>query len=77
MKNQNQIYNYDTSQNEYTRGFMNPIEEFKNICEYFNIWYKEELAYINYQQAKKIKLTSFMLWGWKEGLNKFFMKENI
>ena len=72
-----EIYDYDTSQNEITRGFKNPMEEFKNICEDFNIEYENELSYINYNRANKIKLTSFVLWGTKEGLYKFFNEKNL
>ena len=73
-----EVYDYDTSQNEYTKGFKNPIDEFENICNNFNIDYsKEKLTYINYEQAYNINLTSYMLWGSKEGLKKYFTEKNI
>ena len=73
-----EVYNYDTSQNEYAKGFKNPINEFENICNNFNIDYsKEKLTYINYEQAYNINLTSYMLWGSKEGLKKYFTEKNI
>ena len=72
-----EIYYYDTSQNEYTRGFKNPIEEFKNICRDFNIKCNDELTEIDYKTAGEIKLTSFMLWGSKDGLNRFFKEKKF
>ena len=72
-----EIYDYETSQNEYALGFKNPIEEFKNICEDFEIEFKNDFTNVDYGKAVKIKLTSFMLWGTKDGLKKFFNEKNI
>lgn len=72
-----EIYEYNTSKKERTRGLKNPYDEFQKICDDFHIHNKNNLTYINYKQAEEIKLKSFMLWGSKDGLNKFFEEKNI
>ena len=52
-----EIYDYETSQNEYALGLKNQIEEFKNICEDFHIEFNNGLTYIDYEQAGKIEFT--------------------
>ena len=66
-----------TSQNEHSYGLLNPIDEFKKICEDFNIIDENDNDDIKYDEAFKSKLCTFMLWGSKEGLKKFFEENNI
>ena len=70
-------FQYRTSQSEFIDGLLNPKEGFKNICKYFEINYEDDCNKIDYDKACKIKLTSFMLWGSKEGLNKFWEDNKI
>ena len=70
-------YIYDTSQNEHSYGLLNPIDEFKKICEDFNIIDENDNDDIKYDEAFKSKLCTFMLWGSKEGVKKFFEENNI
>ena len=70
-------YKYKTSQNEHSYGLLNPIDEFNKICEYFNIKGEDGINNINYDIAFKYELSTFMLWGSKEGLKKFFEDSNI
>jgi hypothetical protein len=72
-----EVFTYDTSQREITYGFRNPIEDFKKICSDFNIKYENDCSFIDYNDAEKIKFSSFMLWGSKEGLKKFLQENNI
>ena len=66
-----EIFKYQTSQKEITYGLKNSINEFQKICDDFKINYENECFFIEYNEAKNIKLSSFMLWGTKEGLNHF------
>ena len=68
-----EVYEYTTSQRFHSKGIKNPINEFKQICKDFQIECDDECNNINYDQALKLKFASFMLWGSKEGLNKFFI----
>lgn len=52
-----EIYDYETSQNEYALGLKNQIEEFKNIFEDFHIEFNNGLTYIDYEQAGKFEFT--------------------
>ena len=72
-----EVFIYDTSQREKTYGFRNPVEDFKKICINFNINFKNNCSFIDYNDAEKIKLTTFMLWGSKEGLKKFLNKNGV
>ena len=68
-----EIFEYQTSQKEITYGFQNPQNEFQKICDYFNINFNFEnnSSFIDYNKAKEIKISSFMIWGTQEGLYKF------
>ena len=70
-------FKYRTSQSEFIYGLLKPKEGFKSICNYFEINYEDDCNKIDYDKACKIKLTSFMLWGSKEGLNKFWKDNKI
>ena len=70
-------FKYETSQEEITMGLINPIEEFEKICYDFKIKFENECSFIDYNKAKEIKLTSFMLWGSKKSLIHFFEYNNI
>ena len=72
-----EIFKYDTSQDEITTGLINPKNEYEKICADFNINCQNECTFIDYDEAKKLKLTSFMLWGSKESLYLFFKNNNI
>ena len=72
-----QSYKYKTSQNEHSYGLLNPIDEFKKICEDFNIKGEDGINDINYDEAFKYELSTFMIWGSKEGLKKFFEDSSI
>ena len=72
-----EAFKYETSQGEITVGLINPIEQFKKICDDFKINYENECTFIDYDQAKKIELSTFMLWGSKESLNQFFKYNKI
>ena len=48
-----EIYDYETSQNEMTNGLRNPILEFQNLCNDFEIDCNNEWTYINYSQTLK------------------------
>ena len=70
-----EVYEYKTSEKNMTNGLKNPINEFEKICKDFNIKYYNNCNYIDYNEAKKKKLSTFVLWGSKDGLELFF-KEN-
>ena len=72
-----ETYEFRTSQGLHSKGLLNPIEEFKSICIDFNIRYNDDCNEIHYEDAKTIKLASFMIWGSKEGLTKFFNENRI
>ena len=72
-----QRYEYKTSQNEKDIGVCNPKEEYQKIIGDFSIKKESDYYEVNYDEAFKIKLTSFMLWGSKEGLNIFWKNHNI
>ena len=72
-----ETYKYETSQGEITVGIINPICQFERICLDFNINFKKDCTFIDYDEAKKIKLEAFMLWGSKESLYSFFNHNNI
>ena len=72
-----ETYKYKTSQNAHTYGLLNPISEFKKISEDFKIKSNKNTNDINYDEAFKYELSTFMLWGSKEGLKKFFEENNI
>jgi hypothetical protein len=72
-----EIYSYETSQNEMTSGFRNPIPEFQKLCNDFEIECKNECIYINYDQALKISISFAMVWGTKESLYLFFKENEI
>ena len=71
------IHQYETSEGEVTNGLINPIEEFEKICQDFEIKFQNECSFIDYNKAKEIKLSTFMLWGSKESLFQFFKDNNI
>ena len=71
------IHQYETSEGEVTSGLINPIEEFEKICQDFEIKFQNECSFIDYNKAKEIKLSTFMLWGSKESLFQFFKDNNI
>ena len=70
-----EVFEYETSQRDIVYGLRNPKEDFINICSDFNIEYKNDCHYINYSIAKKIELSSFMIWGTEKSLN-IFLREN-
>jgi hypothetical protein len=72
-----EIYDYETSQNEMTNGLRNPIPEFHNLCNDFEIDCNNECTYINYNQALKILISSAMVWGTKKSLFLFFKENEI
>ena len=72
-----ELYDYETSQEDMTSGLINPINEFKKLCEDFKIDFQNEGTYINFNQAFKIKMYSSMLWGTKESIRQFFTDKGI
>ena len=70
-----EVFEYETSQRDITYGLKNPKEDFIRICTDFNIDFKNDCHYIDYNEAQKIGLSSFMIWGSKKSLN-IFLKEN-
>ena len=70
-------YDYKTSQGEITTGLINPINEFQKLCSDFEIEHQDECTFINYNQGFKIKISTAMLWGTKEGLLQFFYDKGI
>ena len=70
-------YKYKTSQNQHTYGLLNPIKEFERLADDFHIRKINEKSWISFKKAFQIKLTSFTLWGSKEGLIKFWKENNI
>ena len=72
-----ELYNYETSQEDITSGLINPIMEYKKLCQDFNINFKDDGTYLNYKQALKIKITTSMIWGTKESLKEFFQEKGI
>ena len=70
-------YKYKTSQNQHTYGLLNPIKEFERLADDFQIRQINEKSWISFREAFKIKVTSFSLWGSKEGLIKFWKENNI
>ena len=70
-------YKYKTSQSQHTYGLKNPIEEFEKLADDFQIRQINQKSWISFKEAFKIKLTSFTLWGSKEGLIKFWKENNI
>ena len=72
-----EIYNYETSQDEITTGLQNPINEFQKLCDDFKINCQNNCTFIDYNEAYKYKLSSFMIWGSKESLYQFFKDNNI
>ena len=71
------VFKYETSQGEISLGLINPIDEFERICTDFKISYENECSFIDYNEAKQIKLSTFMLWGSAESLYQFFKENNI
>ena len=71
------VHKYETSQEEIEMGLINPIEEFEKICHDFEINCQNECSFIDYNKAKEIKLSLFMLWGSMESLFQFFKDNNI
>jgi hypothetical protein len=55
----------------------NPIDEFKKICKDFEIENNNECEYIDFNGADKIKLSSVMIWGSKEGIYSFLEEKKI
>ena len=72
-----EVYIYDTSQREKTLGLRNPIEEFKKLCNDLNIKFENNCSFIDYNDAEKIELSTYMLWGSKNGLKAFLKENNI
>jgi len=72
-----EVFEYQTSQKEMTYGLKNSVNEFKRICSDFNIKFENECSYIDYNEAKKKEMSSFMIWGNKKGLNQFLKEKNI
>jgi hypothetical protein len=72
-----ELYEYETSQEDMANGLINPIKEFQKLCYDFNIDFKNEGNYINYNEAFKIKIYSSMIWGTKESLKEFFNDNGI
>lgn len=70
-------YKYKTSQSQHTYGLLNTIEEFEKLADDFQIRQINQQSWISFKEAFKIKLTSFTLWGSKEGLIKFWKENNI
>ena len=72
-----EVFTYDTSQREKTYGLRNPTENFKKICENFNIKFENDCSFIDYNDADKIELSTFMLWGSKKSIKEFLKENNI
>ena len=72
-----EIYENTTSQGLHSKSLLNRLEEFKLICEGFNIECDNNCNEIKYDQALKTKLASFLLWGSKNGLIKFLAENKI
>jgi len=73
-----EVYNHITSEDEVENGLKNPIDEFKKICNDFHIKFdNDDCTFIDYNEAKKTKLSSFMLWGSKESLYNYFTNHKI
>ena len=72
-----EVYEYETSQGDIVYGMKNPIEEFKRLCEDFHVTYEKECEKIEYKEADKTELSSFMIWGSKEGISFFLEKKKI
>ena len=60
-----------------TNGLKNPANEFEKICKDFNIKCYNNCNYIDYNEAKEKKLSTFVLWGSKDGLELFFKENNF
>ena len=72
-----EVFEYQTSQRDITLGLRNPKDEYQRICMDFNIKYEEETSYLDYNEANKYELSTFMLWGSKESLFSFFKFHKI
>lgn len=72
-----EVYKYETSQGEITMGLINPLDQFERICVDFKIDCQNECTFIDYNQAKKIELSSFIVWDTKSSLYQFFKYNNI
>ena len=72
-----EVFEYQTSQRDITLGLRNPKDEYQRICMDFNIKYDEETSYLDYDEANKYQLSTFMLWGSKESLFSFLKFHKI
>ena len=71
------IEDYITSEDEYNKCPFNKTEGFIELCNFFNIYNKENCSDINFEDASSKQLKVSTLWGTIDALFEFFEKKNM
>ena len=69
------IEDYITSEDEYNKCPFNKTEGFIELCNFFNIYNKENCSDINFEDASSKQLKVSTLWGTIDALFEFFEKK--
>ena len=69
------IEDYITSEDEYNKCPFNKTEGFIELCNFFNIYNKENCSEINFEDANSKQLKVSTLWGTIDALFEFFEKK--